>query len=114
MGFKCITRTAANLARNLVPENVVETLQAAKMYMIQDLADECEDYMQTQINPKNVITVMTSCLLRGWNLLEELEIKYWAMTLTEGREVLKSEAFLRIHGSILVRLLQLDEFDVSE
>ena len=49
--LRAIQRAAAGLDQALEPDSVVETLQAAELYMIKELADECHRYMRDEINP---------------------------------------------------------------
>jgi len=111
--FRAIMRAAAHLDPQLSAENVVGTLKAAKLYMIESLVTLCTHYI-VNIKPEEVLRVMTSAVCLDFNLPQELHEKLWAKIISMPDTIIKSGSFCEAHGSIIARIVDLDELGLKE
>jgi hypothetical protein len=106
-------RAAAHLDPQLSAENVVETFKAAKIYMIESLVTLCTHYI-ANIKPEAVVRVMTSAACLDYTLPQELQEKLWAKIISAPSTIIKADSFYEAHGSIIARIVDLDESDFKE
>eukprot|EP00931_Biecheleriopsis_adriatica_P100502 TRINITY_DN75800_c0_g1_i1.p1 TRINITY_DN75800_c0_g1~~TRINITY_DN75800_c0_g1_i1.p1 ORF type:complete len:455 (-),score=91.05 TRINITY_DN75800_c0_g1_i1:31-1395(-) len=111
--FRIIMRAAVHLNPQLSASNVVETLKAAKLYMIESLVKLCTDYIEL-IKAEEILVVMTSAIFLDYALPQKLQEGLWARIILDPAKILKAESFVGAHGSIIDRVVKLDELEVKE
>ncbi|CAE8689963.1 unnamed protein product [Polarella glacialis] len=90
------------------------TLKAARMYMISGLEQACITYLETEIKADQVVAVMSASATLDYNLPREVQEKCWSTILVQSQKVLSAPSFVAAHGSIIARVVKLEEFEVSE
>eukprot|EP00747_Dinoflagellata_sp_TGD_P116061 gnl/TRDRNA2_/TRDRNA2_172278_c0_seq1.p1 gnl/TRDRNA2_/TRDRNA2_172278_c0~~gnl/TRDRNA2_/TRDRNA2_172278_c0_seq1.p1 ORF type:complete len:465 (+),score=67.06 gnl/TRDRNA2_/TRDRNA2_172278_c0_seq1:44-1438(+) len=111
--FDCMMRFAAHLNPNLSADNVVPTLRAAEMYMINDLSDSCMTYIR-HVKAESVVSVLSDFVISDFELPEDVERQLWCTVLLNSKKTLHTPSFVKAHGEIILRLLKCEEFDVPE
>ena len=112
--FHALIRTAYHLEPKLTPLTALHVLKTAKLYMIEALETYCWHYLQHLEDTTSILQTLTESLKSSIVLPEELQCRYWSHILMKSSSVLQSPFFLETHGSIIEKLIKLDEFDVSE
>lgn len=107
-------RSACHVNPELTAERAIQALQAAKLYMIDALESHCLSYLRALKEPGAVLRAMTAAAKASFCLPIEVQHSFWCNLLFRSQEVLESPAFLEAHGSIISRLIQLEEFQVAE
>eukprot|EP00747_Dinoflagellata_sp_TGD_P116062 gnl/TRDRNA2_/TRDRNA2_172278_c0_seq2.p1 gnl/TRDRNA2_/TRDRNA2_172278_c0~~gnl/TRDRNA2_/TRDRNA2_172278_c0_seq2.p1 ORF type:complete len:460 (+),score=61.49 gnl/TRDRNA2_/TRDRNA2_172278_c0_seq2:44-1423(+) len=111
--FDCMMRFAAHLNPHLSADNVVPTLRAAEMYMINDLSDSCMTYIR-HVKAESVVSVLSDFVISDFELPEDVERQLWCTVLLNSKKTLHTPSFVKAHGEIILRLLKCEEFDVPE
>ena len=114
--FDVMMRTAYHLEPKLTPPRAISTLKAAKLYMIEDLERYCWDYLRDLegLDSTLILQALTESLKCSFDLPEELQCTYWSNILSKSASVVQSPFFVETHGSVIARLIKLDEFHVNE
>ena len=114
--FDVMMRTAYHLEPKLTPPRAINTLKAAKLYMIEDLEKYCWDYLRDLegLDSTLILQTLTECLKCSFDLPEELQCAYWSNILSKSASVVQSPFFVETHGSVIAKLVKLDEFHVNE
>ena len=114
--FDVMMRTAYHLEPKLTPPRAINTLKAAKLYMIEDLEKYCWDYLRDLegLDSTLILQTLTECLKCSFDLPEELQCTYWSNILSKSASVVQSPFFVETHGSVIAKLIKLDEFHVNE
>jgi hypothetical protein len=99
---------------NLGPENIVRTLEFATTHRMDDLIHACVTYLKEKVQVDHLLAVLSKFARSDVALPEEAERSLWHKILVNSEKVLKSPSFIATHGSIVMRLVQLDEFGVDE
>ena len=107
-------RCACHVNPELTPERAIQALQAGKLYMIDALESHCLSYLRALKEPGSVLRAMTTAAKASFCLPFEIQHSFWCHMLFRSQEVVESPAFLEAHGSIISRLIQLEEFQVAE
>lgn len=111
--FGGILRAAAHLDPGLSADTVVPTMQAAQMYMIRELEEECVRFLGG-VDAEDLLRVLSLATTTGFPLPDDVYRQIWCTILLESERVLRAGSFVHAHGSIVSRLLRLDEFGVCE
>ncbi|CAE7598212.1 btbd6a [Symbiodinium natans] len=114
--FDVMQRSSHHLDCKLTPERAISTLQAAKLYLIDDLSRHCLRYLtslqQSELDLK--VRTITAALKMSYCLPEDLLLRYCREMLLNSKGLIESPAFAEAHGSIIHALIQLDELEVNE
>ncbi len=109
-----VTSCITHLKGTLNTEHVMHTLEFATMHKIVDLVDHCNAYLKTKLEPEHLLTVLSASVMSGFVLLEDVEKSIWCKILVHSEKVLRASSFTAAHGSIIMRLVKLQEFRVDE
>ena len=114
--FDVILRSACNLDPKLTPQRALHALQAAKVYMIDDLEKYCQHYLENLngLDCTLILQTMTTAAQLSLELPVEVQKTYWANLLVKSTHAVGSPAFVEAHGSIIAKLIKMDEFEVNE
>jgi len=114
--FDVMFRSACNLDPKLTPQRALHALQAAKVYMIDDLEKYCQHYLEdlNGLDCTLILQTMTTAAQLSLELPVEVQKTYWANLLVKSTHVVDSPAFVEAHGSIIAKLIKMDEFKVNE
>eukprot|EP00435_Cladocopium_sp_Y103_P030884 s3333_g7.t1 len=114
--FDVMMRTAYHLEPKLTPARAITALKAAKLYMIEDLEKYCWDYLGDLegLDSTLILQTLTESLKSSFDLPEELQCTYWSNILSKSASVVQSPFFAEMHGSVIAKLIKLDEFHVNE
>lgn len=114
--FDVMIRSAYHLEPKLNPLRALHAFTAARLYMIDDLEKYCLDYLQNSkdLDCTAVLQIFTESLKASLSLPEELQQTYWSILLAKSEEVVQSPFFVETHGSIISKLINLEEFRVNE
>ena len=114
--FDVLLRSACNLDPKLTPQRALHALQAAKVYMIDDLEKYCQHYLEdlNGLDCTLILQTMTTAAQLSLELPVEVQKTYWANLLVKSTHVVDSPAFVEAHGSIIAKLIKMDEFEVNE
>ena len=114
--FDVMLRSACNLDPKLTPQRALHALQAAKVYMIDDLEKYCQHYLEdlNGLDCTLILQTMTTAAQLSLELPVEVQKTYWANLLAKSTRVVDSPAFVEAHGSIIAKLIKMDEFEVNE
>ena len=114
--FDVMMRTAYHLEPKLTPPRAITALKAAKLYMIEDLEKYCWDYLGDLegLDSTLILQTLTESLKSSFDLPEELQCTYWSNILAKSASVVQSPFFVETHGSVISKLIKLDEFHVNE
>ena len=114
--FDVMLRSACNLDPKLTPQRALHALQAAKVYMIDDLEKYCQHYLEdlNGLDCTLILQTMTTAAQLSLELPVEVQKTYWANLLVKSTHVVDSPAFVEAHGSIMAKLIKMDEFEVNE
>ena len=84
--------------------------------MIEDLEKYCWDYLRDLegLDSTLILQTLTECLKCSFDLPEELQCTYWSNILSKSASVVQSPFFVETHGSVIAKLIKLDEFHVDE
>jgi len=114
--FDVMLRSVCNLDPKLTPQRALHALQAAKVYMIDDLEKYCQHYLEdlNGLDCTLILQTMTTAAQLSLELPVEVQKTYWANLLVKSTHVVDSPAFVEAHGSIMAKLIKMDEFEVNE
>ena len=114
--FDVMIRSAYHLEPKLTPLRALHAFTAARLYMIDDLEKYCLDYLQNSkdLDCTAALQIFTGSLKASLSLPEELQQTYWSILLAKSEEVVQSPFFVETHGSIISKLIKLEEFRVNE
>jgi len=112
--FRVLLRAAVHLDPQLSPESTVHALKVSKMYLIEDLEKHCLRYLKASILPEQVLEVLTAAAKIEYVLPSDVQKQYWSMILVNSAKIVEAPSFIAAHGSIIARVVQMDEFDVKE
>ena len=84
--------------------------------MIEDLEKYCWDYLGDLegLDSTLILQTLTESLKSSFDLPEELQCTYWSNILAKSASVVQSPFFVETHGSMISKLIKLDEFHVNE
>ena len=114
--FDVMIRSACHLDPKLTPQRALHALQAAKVYMIDDLEKYCQHYLEdlNGLDCTLILQAMTTAAQLSLEIPVEIQKTYWANLLAKSTHVVDSPAFVEAHGSIIAKLIKMDEFEVNE
>ena len=114
--FDVMIRSACHLDPKLTPQRALHALQAAKVYMIDDLEKYCQHYLEdlNGLDCTLILQTMTTAAQLSLEIPVEIQKTYWANLLAKSTHVVDSPAFVEAHGSIIAKLIKMDEFEVNE
>eukprot|EP00438_Fugacium_kawagutii_P000066 Skav228439 [mRNA] locus=scaffold5757:27041:28180:+ [translate_table: standard] len=116
--FDVMQRSSHHLDPKLPPERAVATLQAAKLYLIDDFSKYCLRYLsnlyQYEYDVEKQLQALTVALKTSCPLSKDLTSKFCASILLESKDAVGSPAFLQAHGSIVSALIQSDALEIDE
>ena len=112
--FDVMRRSSHHLDPQLTPERAVSALQAANLYLIDDLSDCCIQYLKELADSELQMRALTTALKASYPLPNELVVKYCKEILLKSRDAISSPHFTQAHGSLIYQLIQLDELEVDE
>ncbi|CAJ1388678.1 unnamed protein product [Effrenium voratum] len=84
------------------------------MHLISPLEEHCRNFLQTLQDYALILQWMTDAAKLSYPLEPAVHRKYWTKILLKSSEVIRSQAFLETHGSIVAQMLELDELEVDE
>jgi len=91
--------------------NVMGVLYLAKKYMVPSLAAKCTDYLQDNLDPSNVFSILPSAQkYEEENLLDQC----WKVIDTQTGEAVKSDGFATIERSLLESVVVRDTLMIEE
>ena len=91
--------------------NVMGVLYLAKKYMVPSLADTCNKYLQDNLDPSNVFSILPSAeKFDDKNLVGQC----WKLISKQTEEVVKSEGFETIERSLLEAVVERDALSIEE
>ena len=96
---------------NLSGSNVMEVLYLVKKYMVPSLANKCTSYLNDNLDPSNVFSILPNAqkfeeknlVDRGWSVIDQ-----------ETEEAVKSEGFVTIERSLLEAVVKRDSLTIKE
>ena len=86
-------------------------LYLAKKYIVASLADKCTEYLQENMDPSNVFSILSSSLKYEEKALED---RYWKVIENQTGVALKSEGFETIERSLLEQVVARDILSIKE
>ena len=96
---------------NLSENNVMGVLYLAKKYMVLSLAENCTEYLQNNLDPSNVFSILPSAQKLGE---ENLVKRCWELIDEETEAVVKSDGFATIERSLLEVIVERDTLGIAE
>jgi hypothetical protein len=76
-----------------------------------NLVKLCTDYLEST-KAEEILVVMISATFSDYALPQELQEGLWAQVIFDPASILKAESFVGAHGSIIDRIVKLDELEV--
>jgi hypothetical protein len=95
---------------NLTGSNVLEVMYLAEKYMLPFLMEKCGEYLEKELQPEDVFSVLAHAQERN----EKLEQNCWDMVDYGTQRAVSSEPFLNISKEMLCRVLRRDTLLVDE
>ena len=96
---------------NLSGSNVMGVLYLAKKYMVPLLGNKCTDYLQNNLDPSNVFSILPY----AQKFEEENLVKRcWKLIAEQTEAAVKSDGFATIERSLLETLVERDTRDITE
>ena len=99
---------------NLGGSNVMGVLYLAKKYIVPSLADKCTEYLQHNLDPSNVFSILPFVQIFEEKNLVNLVNRCWSIIDDDTEEALKSEAFATIERSLLEAVVVRDTLTIEE
>lgn len=96
---------------NLNGSNVMQVLYLSKKYMVPSLADECTEFLKSQLCPSNVFSVLPIAELHKEEKLVE---HCWMLIDRQSKVALESDEFETIDRSLLQAVVERDSLNISE
>ena len=92
--------------------NVMGVLYLAKKYMLPSLADKCTEYLQDNLDPSNVFSILPSA--QKYAEEESLVDECWKVIDKQTEEAVKSDGFATIERSLLEAVVVRDTLTIEE
>lgn len=96
---------------NLNGNNVMQLLYLSKKYMVPSLADECTEFLKSQLYPSNVFSVLPIAELHKEEKLAE---HCWMLIDRQSKVALESDEFETIDRSLLQAVVERDSLNITE
>ena len=91
--------------------NVMGVLYLAKKYMMPSLAEKCAEYLQDNLDPSNIFSILPQAhTFEEQNLVDQC----WEMIDKEIGEAVKSDGFATIERSLLESVVERDTLNIQE
>ena len=91
--------------------NVMGVLYLAKKYMVPSLADKCTEYLQENLSPSNVFSILPSAQIYEEKYLID---RCWKVIDKQTEEAVKSDEFASIERSLLEAVVVRDTMSIKE
>ena len=96
---------------NLSGNNVIGVLYLAKKYMVPSLAEKCAEYLQDNLDPSNVFSILPQAQnFEEQNLVDQC----WEVIDKEPEEAVKSDGFVTIERSLLEAVVERETLNIQE
>ena len=92
--------------------NVMGVLYLAKKYMVPSVADKCTEYLQDNLDPSNVFSILPSA--QKYAEEESLVDECWKVIDKQTEEAVKSDGFATIERSLLEAVVVRDTLTIEE
>lgn len=92
-------------------ETALPLMYAAKKYLLLDLADQCQKFLQANLNIENVCCILELSMAFDENQLKDRCLAFISKYTID---VLKSEGFLQLSRATLLEIAKMDCLTISE
>ena len=96
---------------NLSGSNVMGVLYLAKKYMVPSLTEKCTEFLQDNLNPSNVFSILPFTQKCEEKQLEDL---CWKMVDEQTEAVVKSDEFAQLERPLLGAVVERDTLNIAE
>ena len=96
---------------NLTTDNVMSVMYLAKKYIVPALAEKCVDFLESGLDPENVLIILEQAIYFDE---KEFEIKCWKIVDWHLKEILTLDHFVNIRQETLTCLLKRSSLIIKE
>ena len=110
-GFRSLLKYLYTDEVDIGPENVIPASYAAKKYLLDKFASECDRFLKYEINPSNVCNILYSAIV--YDYIDYVDI-LWSRLDEMAKEAFEDESFLQVSKDFLIQVLSKDRLSIAE